>query len=169
MVLGDLFSETDYPGDVMDRFSFKWRFLVLDVPRKSGILPPEVYKREKEKFVALMEETRQMASGALAKELGDIVSQLVEKMNCNGKTLKASFMNSLHNWLDGFETRNIFNDDKLVQMANQAKAILGGVTPYNLRYNEEMKKKITADMGKLKTRIDEAIEDLPKRKIRMAA
>ena len=42
-VLGELWNETDYPDDITRKFNFEWRFLVLDVPANSGLLPPEVY------------------------------------------------------------------------------------------------------------------------------
>jgi hypothetical protein len=46
--LKDLFNEVDYPVDIRNKFSFAWRFIILDVPNgNSGILAPEVYEREK--------------------------------------------------------------------------------------------------------------------------
>src|SRR4030042_2428587 len=46
--LAGLFNEVDYPVLVEKKFSFAWRFIILDVPNgKSGILSPEVYEREK--------------------------------------------------------------------------------------------------------------------------
>ncbi len=41
----------------------------MDVPGKSGILSPELYEREKEKFHTLMEETRELATVALRESL----------------------------------------------------------------------------------------------------
>ena len=79
--LGDLFNQFDYPVDISAKFSFAWRFIVLDVPNgKSGILSPEVYAREKEKFVRTMEEARQMAIDCLREEF----SSMVERMSPNG-------------------------------------------------------------------------------------
>ena len=168
-VLGDLFNETDYPDDIAKKFNFEWRFLTLDVPAKTSVLPPEVYQREKEKFQSLMEETRTMASAAMAKELSEVVEQLTEKLSGNKKTLNGSMLNKLKDFLDAFETRNLFQDERLTEIVAQAKAIVGGVTPYGLRYNEAMREKISQDMSGLKTAIDAAIEDLPRRKIRLAA
>jgi len=47
--LGDLYNKADYPIDIARKFRFEWRFLTLDVPGKSTVLPPEIYEREKEK------------------------------------------------------------------------------------------------------------------------
>ena len=60
--LAGLFNEVDYPVHVEKKFSFAWRFIILDVPNgKSGILSPEIYERKKEKFIQTMEEARTMA------------------------------------------------------------------------------------------------------------
>jgi len=77
--------------------------------------------------------------------------------------------NKLHEFLDDLSTRNIFNDEKLVELAEEAKAAINGISPYGLNYNESMRNKIKASMDALKVSIDEAIEDLPRRKIRLAA
>ena len=71
--------------------------------------------------------------------------------------------------MNDLTTRNIFNDEKLAELAEEARAAISGVSPYGLNYNDSMKTKIKASMDALKISIDEAIEDLPKRKIRLAA
>jgi hypothetical protein len=79
--LGNLFCETDYPIDVRSKFKFEWRFLTLDVPGKSKILPAEVYEREKQKFQTMMEETRELAMTALREEFAGIVSHMTERLS----------------------------------------------------------------------------------------
>ena len=44
------------------------------------LLSPEIYEREKQKFVSLMEETRELAMGALREEFGEIVKELTQKL-----------------------------------------------------------------------------------------
>ena len=169
--LGNLFNETDYPVDIRSKFRFEWRFLALELPRKGSILSPEIYEREKQKFESMMQEARELAAVALREELAEIVNHLVGKLNGNGsqpRTLKGSMFNKLHEFLDDLSTRNIFNDEKLAELAEEARAAVNGVSPYGLNYNESMKGRIKASMDALKVSIDEAIEDLPKRKIRLA-
>ena len=76
--------------------------------------------------------------------------------------------NKMKEFLDDFGTKNIFEDETLTQLTEQAKSAIGGVSPYGLKYNERMQAQIRDEMSNLKTAIDEAIEDLPRRKIRMA-
>ena len=170
-VLGDLFNEADYPEDISKKFKFEWRFLALELPKKSKILSPEIYKREKEKFEAMMEETRQMATEALAGELGEIVQQLVDRLNGNGKakSINSAMLNKMRDFLDAFETKNLFDDEKLNEIVTQAHSVIDGISPYGLKYNEVMRKRITDSMSDLKETVNDIIQDLPRRKIRLAA
>ena len=170
-VLGDLFNETDYPEEISTKFKFEWRFLTLDLPTKSKILTPEIYKREKDKFEAMMEETRQMATEALAGELGEIVTQLVERLNGNGKgkSINSAMLNKMRDFFDAFETKNLFDDEKLNEVVAQAHSVVDGISPYGIKYNEVMRKRITASMSDIKETVDNVIQDLPRRKIRLAA
>jgi len=169
--LGDLFNQMDYPEDIRQKFKFEWRFLTLNVPEQTSVLSPEVYLREKEKFITMMEETRDLASMALADELGKIVSTLTEKLNGGDKprTLNSSMFNKINEFLSSFETRNIFNDETLIDLTTQARDVINGVSPFGIRYNDEMRNNIKTEMTDLRNSIEAAIEDLPRRKLKLAA
>lgn len=169
--LEDLYNESDYPQDITRKFGFEWRFLTLDVPGKSTLLPPEIYEREKEKFQSMMDETRELAINALREEFGRIVTSLSDKLNkdtTQPKVIKGSMFKRLQEFLEAFGTRNIFEDDILVELSDQARNLIEGVSSGGVKPNEIMLKKIRNQMNHLKSAIDDAIEDMPKRKIRMA-
>jgi hypothetical protein len=170
--LGDLYNEADYPIDITRKFRFEWRFLTLDVPGKSTVLPPEIYEREKEKFQSMMDETRELAISALREEFAKTVNGLTEKLNKDStqpRVIKSSMFNKMREFLDGFGTRNIFEDEVLVELSQQAKALIEGVSPDGIKKNDVMLQKIKNEMNELKFAIDAAIEDMPRRKIRMAS
>ena len=169
--LGDLYNEADYPIDITRKFRFEWRFLTMDVPGKSTVLPPEIYEREKEKFQSMMDETRELAISALREEFAKTVNGLTEKLNKDStqpRVIKSSMFNKMREFLDGFGTRNIFEDEVLVELSQQAKALIEGVSPDGIKKNDIMLQKIKNEMNELKFAIDSAIEDMPRRKIRMA-
>jgi len=93
------------------------RFITMDVPGKSGILSPELYEREKEKFQTLMEETRELATVALREEFAGIVRHMVERLSGDEdgkpKRFQASMLGKTGEFLDPFGDRNLFADDKL--------------------------------------------------------
>ena len=170
-VLDDLFNESDYPPDIMQKFKFDWRYFELSTPAKSKILSPEVYEREKQKFTSLMEETRELAMIALREEFSTVVTNLVDRLTANNgkpKVISNSMFNKLHKFLNDFSTRNIFSDEKLVELTEQAKSVISGVSPYGLKYNDVMRKSIANGMSDLSEAIADAIEDMPRRKLKMA-
>jgi hypothetical protein len=169
--LGSLFNVEDYPVDISSKFNFEWRFLTLDIPGKGSVLSPEVYEREKVKFLDMMEEARTMSAVALREEFANIVTSLVDRLNSNGgqpKTIKSSMFNKLHEFIGELTTKNLFDDEKLVELANIAKESISGISPYGMTYNQEAKERMKTAMGVLRESIMDSIEDLPKRKIRMA-
>lgn len=170
-VLGDLFNESDYPTDIMSKFNFEWRYFELSTPGKSKVLSPEIYKREKEKFINLMDETRELAMVALREEFSGVISNLVDRLNSKEGTPKVisnGMFNKLNEFLDEFSTRNIFMDEKLIELTEEAKQLINGASPYGLKYNDVMRKKIANGMSDLTQSISEAIQDMPRRKLRIA-
>jgi len=169
--LGPLFNGADYPVDITTKFKFEWRFLTLDIPGRGSVLSPEVYEREKVKFLDMMEEARTMSAVALREEFAEIVNSLVERLNSsNGqpKTIKSSMFNKLHEFIGELTTKNIFDDDKLMELGNIARDTISGISPYGLSYNQDAKDRIKTAMTTLRESIMDSIEDLPKRKIRLA-
>jgi len=170
--LGELYNDDDYPENITKRFNFEWRYLILGIPGKSSVLTPEIYEREKEKFQNLMDETRELALSALREEFGDVVGHLVGRLNENGgkpKIFKGNMFNKLHEFLDEFGTRNLFQDDVLKDLADQARSIISGTNTFSLQYNQPLREKIQQDMLGLKEAINESITDIPRRKLRLAA
>ena len=170
--LGNLYNEADYPIDITRKFRFEWRFLILDIPGKSTVLPPEIYEREKEKFQSMMDETRELAISALREEFAKIINGLTEKLNKDStqpRVIKSSMFNKMRDFLDGFGTKNIFEDEVLVELSQQAKALIEDVSPDGIKKNDIMLQRIKNEMNELKFAIDSAIEDMPRRKIRMAS
>jgi hypothetical protein len=170
--LGDLFSEADYPVDIRQRFSFEWRYLTLETPGKYRILSPEIYDREKLKFQAMMEETRQLAISALRQEFGECVNHMVERLTNDPegkpKVFKNCMVEKVQAFLDSFHGRNLFQDNELASLVEQAKSILHGVDPDNIREDTWLKRRIADQMSKVKATLDEAITDVPRRKLRLA-
>ena len=171
--LGHLFSEADYPIDVRRKFRFEWRFITMDVPGKSGILSPELYQREKEKFQTLMEETRELATVALREEFAGIVRHMVERLSGEQdgkpKRFQSSMLEKMAEFLDSFGDRNLFDDDKLAELVDQAREVVAGLSTEELRQDGNLRRYIAEEVNQLRVAVDGALEDLPRRKIRMAA
>jgi len=169
--LGELFNEVDYPLHVEKKFSFAWRFIILDVPNgKSGILSPEVYEREKEKFIQTMEEARTMAIESLREEFASMVERITERFTQNGerkpKIFKNSTIESFYEFFETFKERNIFKDAELAELVERAQAVLGGVSPESIRTSDLLKENIHAGMAEIENAMAVALAR-PRRKIVM--
>ena len=168
--LGELFSETDYPIDIRNKFSFIWRFVILDVPNgKTAILAPEVYEREKEKFLHTMEEARQLAVQSLREEFAGMIERITERFSTNGgapKIFKNSTVNNFYEYFETFKQRNIFKDRELEEIVARAQAILGGKSAEDIRNNENLKNRIGTSMQEVEKAMAEVFT-MPRRKINM--
>ena len=169
--LGDLFNEVDYPVQVEQRFSFNWRFITLDVPNgKTGILSPELYEREKEKFIQTMEEARTLAIESLREEFASMVDRITERFSETSdgkpKVFKNATVESFYEFFETFKERNIFRDEQLAQLVERAQAVLGGVSPEGIRTNEGLRANIHVGMAEIETAMAEGLIR-PRRKIVM--
>lgn len=173
MALGDLFDPLDYPIDPAERFSFHWQYVNLAMPGNFQMLSPKLYEREREKFLNLMEETRDQAIAALRIEFADLVSHLTDRLGTNGdskpKILRSSVLQKLNEFLDNFSNRNLFQDNELQEMVMLTQNIINGVDTELLRDNGALRESIRQDMAEVKAEIDKSIIDLPRRRIFMEA
>ena len=174
--LGDLFDEADYPAidDIRKKFGFEWRYVTLSMPGRSMLLSPELYEREKAKFTSLMEETREIAVLALREEFQSTISHLVDRLSENDdgkpKVIRNDMLNRLNEFLESFQSRNLFDDSELADLANQARQIVNGISdPAILKEPGFLRQRVSEEMNRLKDSIDTAVESLPRRKIRFAA
>jgi hypothetical protein len=62
-----------------------------------------------------------------------------------------------------------FNDAKLAELVDQARDVVNGLLTDELRQDANLRKYIADEMNQLRISVDGALEDLPRRKIRLAA
>ena len=171
MHLGELFNETDYPADINSRFSFAWRYITLDVPNgNTRLLAPEVYEREKEKFIQTMDEARGMAIHALREEFSGLVERITDRFtkdpNGKNKIFKNGTVNNFYEYFENFKQRNIFNDQHLAELVDQAQSLLNGHSAEIIRSSEQLKGRIQNGMSNIDQGMEELL-NIPRRRILM--
>ena len=168
-ILGTLFDPEEYPDDISNRFKFDWKFVNITMPDKNMILSPEVYEREKDKFVSMVEEAREMGIRALHQELSDNVEYLMNRLSGDGKSkiLKSAMFNKMNQFLEDIATKNIFDDERLTELAQQARKAINSTDAVSLKFNGDLREQLHKQMAQLKSAIDDSIEDIPYRRIRM--
>ncbi|SLM30777.1 conserved hypothetical protein [Desulfamplus magnetovallimortis] len=169
-VLKELFDETDYPVDIRSKFKFQWRYMTVDLPRKTTILSPAIYEREKQRFQEMIEETRETAVAALKEEFSQVVTHLVERLDSNGerpRVISNNMFNKINDFLDDLGTRNLFEDQELTLLAEEARQIINNTNPYSLKYSQNLRDSIRSDMENLKDSLEDSIQDMPRRKLKI--
>lgn len=171
--LGELFSDTDYPMHIEERFGFQWRYVHLALPGKSRVLSADIYEREKRKFMDLMETTRTEAMAALREEFAGLVGHMASRLDPHApdkpKVLRASMVEKLDEFLKGFQNRNLFEDEALENLVAQARSVMRGVDIEGLRDSDTLRSRLHEDMEKLKEAVDASLDTLPRRRILMVA
>jgi len=146
-----------------------WRFVILDVPNgNTAILAPEVYEREKEKFVQTMEQARELAIASLREQFSQMVKRITERFTTGQegkpKVFKNGTVNNFYEYFENFKDRNIFRDDQLAKLVEQAQAILGGCSAESIRSDEQLKENVRSGMQT----VEKAMADIftmPRRRI----
>jgi len=167
--LGDLFNEMDYPVDMSGKFSFVWRFVILDVPNgNTALLAPEVYEREKEKFVETMEQARELGIQCLREEFSQMVTRITERFTTGPdgkpKVFKTSTVDHFYAYFETFKQRNVFRDDQLAQLVDRAQGILAGRPAGAIRSDKQMKGQIREGMEHVERAMADILS-MPRRKI----
>ena len=97
-----------------------------------------------------------------------MIGRLVEDNKGKPKIIRGSMVANLNSFFQSFEERDLFNDQELRELIEQAKAVVNDVhSPMSLRCNDSLRQRVTDEMTRLKSEIDRAIQDMPRRKIRM--
>ena len=168
--LGTLFNEVDYPMDIISKFKFHWRFVILSIPNgDSKLLDPGVYAREEAKFMETMEEARTLAIEALREEFSQMVEHISERFTQDGdkpKVFRNSTVDSFYEYFQTFKDRNIFKDDQLSQLVVRAQSVLSGKPMNQIRSNLRIKESVRSGMADIENSIVEVFKR-PRRKIIM--
>jgi hypothetical protein len=167
--LDGLFNEIDYPMDLENKYYMDWRFLLMQTPDNIIKIAPDVYEREKAKFIEVMEQVRVESVDALRATFGDMVSNICDRF-ANGtkdgkkKIFKNSTVNNFYDFFEQFKQRNIFQDAELDELVNKAQNILKGREADEIRDSDSMKKLIRKNMLPLEKQLKKLTEK-PRRKL----
>ena len=69
------------------------------------------------------------------------------------KKFKETTVTNLQSFLEGFDIRNVANDQELAKLVAKAKEIVGGTSAPSLRSNAEFREKVCAGMASIKDQL----------------
>ena len=158
--LGEYFNSSDYPTEITNKFGIRWRFFEMTIP--SGITK-ETYEEESNRFKQLMEQTEQMGILALRDSFGKIVNHLSEtltgKLDGEKRRIRQDSLDKVQAFFIEFKNKNVFNDKGLENLIASAQAIVGDVSPKDLK-DQNVTKQINDQMKIIKKELDSSTETM---------
>lgn len=171
--LGPLFRAADYPHPEAVAGEFQMRFAV-DLTENVERISPEIFHAEHAKFVARWEEDLATMRTALRVGFARVVDAMVERLTpAPGeeglKTFKNSLVENMSDFLLMFDDKNVAtNDGELKSLVDQARRVLSGVTPEDLREQAPVREAVASAMATISSRLDGFVEVRQRRIVRIA-
>jgi hypothetical protein len=167
--LGRLFCPSDYPPEVRGLFAVDWDFPSVDPPNYLMRIAPEVYEQERQRVAAHFDEAVRLAEQAFAAEFARLLSHLTERLSSgeNGarKIFRDSAVGNLRDFFSRFEQMNVRSNADLDRLVEQARQLVGGVTPQRLRDEADLREEIATQMTQVQEQVEALLIDAPRRRI----
>lgn len=157
---GKLFNPSDYPpkNQIRGKFGISYRFFDLTVPSQ---ISNEMRKEETDNFKALMQQTQEMGVLALREGFGELVTHLTNtltgKLDGEKKRLHQDSITKIVDFFETFKARNVFHDNELENIINDAILIVGDVDSKELSKDKDLTKLINDQMVEVKKELDKSI------------
>ena len=125
------------------KFAFAWSFFEIEAPNgKANILSPEIYEREKQKFMEMIADFEETAITTLRETFAGMVSHIAESLTQN-KVFRNSTIDKFKEFLEDFRKLNINNDAELEALVERCKGLVSrDLEAQDLRDNNILRNQI---------------------------
>ena len=174
--LGEYFDPNDYPTKEQFRhcFQFEWHYWNFAVDETLKQISAELAEREADKLVEKWVEAGKAAETVLYEGMNELVAHLMDRLspgadkdgNPTKKTFRDSMLDNLTDFLKYIKVRNLTGNEDINKLADQAQALMNGVTPDLLRNNEAMRDNVLKGFTQIKTELDKSIIEGANRAVR---
>jgi hypothetical protein len=164
--LGRLYNPTDYPPSLQGLFDCSWEFPSVEPPDYLRRLNPALYEQEKARMASRFDEAVRLAEEAFMAEFGKLVGHLLERISDEKKKIfRDSAVEGLTEFFDSFKSLNLHSSGDLDALVEQAKNVVAGVAPEDLRDSASLRQKLSGRMGQMLTSLEGLMVDAPRRKL----
>ncbi len=167
--LGSLFNLSDYPITLEGLFAIGWEFPSVEVPEYLQRLNPQLYEQECRRVANRFDEAVLLAEDAFLGELNRLVSHLTDRLSGGNdgkpKVFRDSAVENLQDFFTRFQQLNIRSNADLDGLVEQARRILTGVEPQQLRDNASRRQQIASQLAGVQASVDGMLVDRPRRTI----
>jgi len=165
--LGNLFDPSDYAASLDDLFAIEWDYPSCDPPEYLLRVSPQLYYSECARVQTRFDEAVRLAEQAFADELGQLVSHLAERLSDDGsnKVFRDTAVTNLLTFFDRFKQLNIRSDEQLDRLVEDARRIVTGVQPQDLRDHAGLRQHVANELVRVEAALDGWMTDRPRRSI----
>ncbi len=165
--LGNLFDSGDYAESLSDLFAIEWDYPSCDPPEYLLRVCPQLYYSECARVQTRFDEAVRLAEQAFADELGQLVSHLAERLSDDGasKVFRDTAVTNLLEFFERFQRLNIRSDDQLDRLVADARRVVTGVQPQDLRDHAAMRQHVANELVRVEASLDGWMTDRPRRSI----
>jgi len=168
-MLGDLFDPADYQDDLTEAFAIQWDYPSTSAPDYLLQVSPDLYYSECARVQQRFDEAVRLTEQAFADELGQLISHLAERLsgdtNGSPKVFRDSAVTNLREFFDRFQHLNIRSDEQLDRLVADARQVLSGVAPQDLRDRGDLRGSISRELTRVEASLDGWLTDRPRRRI----
>ncbi|WP_164104570.1 hypothetical protein [Candidatus Laterigemmans baculatus] len=167
--LGDLFDASDYPPSLSELFAIEWDYPSVEPPEYLRSVSPQLYEAECQRVRSRFEEAVQMAEQAFADELSQLVTHLADRLtgevDGKPKVFRDSAVTNLNEFFDRFQRLNVRSNDQLDQLVEQARSVIRGVGPQDLRDRDRLRQQVAQELTRVEASLEGWMTDRPRRNI----
>jgi len=141
-------------------FRIEWRYVTLGAPDALQGISRDVWEREKAKTAAAWRQASDEIRDLLRAGFAELVEHMAERLTPGDdgkpKVFRDSLVANMAEYLETFPLRNVTNDSELAGLVDQAREMLQGVSPKDLRSNEALRDATARNMAEIKAALDAA-------------
>ena len=167
--LGRFFNPGDYPDDVRELFTVAWDYPSIEPPSYLLSLDPALYRREMRRASERLDQAVELAQSALTEEFGRLVSHLAERLTDDAggrpKTFRDSSLENLLEFFGRFRQLAVHNGDDLERLVEQARDLVRGIRPQDLRQPGQLRERIASDLVRVGQDLESMLVERPRRRI----
>jgi hypothetical protein len=118
---------------------------------------------------ARFDEAIRLAEQAFTTEFARLLSHLTERL-ANGedghrRVFRDSVINNLSDFFGRFGELNVRSSPELDALVEQARQLVTGVSPHQLRDNDSLRQQIATEMTRVRERVEGLITEAPRRRL----
>lgn len=167
--LGDLYNESDYPPSLNGLFDIAWDFPSVEPPEYLRRLNPQLYEAECDRVKSRFEEAIALAEAAFTEELVKLVGHISDRLAGSGdgtpKVFRDSVIDNVVDFFERFQRLNVRSNEELDEVVEQAKSVLSGVRPQQLRDSSSLRARVASGLSSVQASLDDLMIDRPRRNI----